>query len=131
MSLAKTWSESNFVTNWVSSTYRDKLQLSDSAACRKLQLKLAEMNLIDFCIMKEKKYALLESDVKVVVLHAADLLRYLDYLFQKAFSGVTQVKTKHMQRVHAASLKRCTSMPVNRQSSSFKHTISHSFQAQL
>ena len=66
MSLAKTWSESNFVTNWVSSTYTDKLQLIDSAACRKLQLKLAEMNLIDFCIMMDKKYALL--DVKVVVL---------------------------------------------------------------
>jgi len=25
----------------------------------------------------------------------ADLLRYLDYLFEKAFSGMTQVKTKH------------------------------------
>jgi len=32
-----------------------KLQLIDSAACRKLRFKLAEMNFIDFCIMKEKQ----------------------------------------------------------------------------
>ena len=31
------------------------LNLFDSAACRKLRFKLAEMNLIDFCNMKEKK----------------------------------------------------------------------------
>jgi len=33
---------------------------------QKLRFKLAKVNLIDFCIMKEKKYALL--DVKAVVL---------------------------------------------------------------
>jgi len=43
----------------------NKLQLIDSAAWRKLQLKLAEKSLKDFCIMKEKKYALL--DVKAAV----------------------------------------------------------------
>jgi len=88
----------------------NKLQLIDSAACRKLRLKLAEMN----CIMMEKKYALLECQGCRLT---ADLLRYLDYPFQKAFSGVTQVKTKHMQRVPAASLKWHTSMPVNHHSS--------------
>src|SRR6218665_885651 len=44
----------------------NKLQPIDSAACRKLRFKLAEMNLIDFCILKEKKYTLL--DFKAVVL---------------------------------------------------------------
>jgi len=29
----------------------------------------------------------------------ADLLCYLDYLFENAFSGMTQVKTKHTQSV--------------------------------
>ena len=32
-----------------------KLQLIDSAACRKLRLKLAKMKLIDFCIIKGTK----------------------------------------------------------------------------
>jgi|SRR6218665_2418156 len=35
----------------------------------------------------------------------ADLLRYLDYVFEKAFLGMTQVKTKHTQGVPAVSLK--------------------------
>jgi len=48
--------------------------------------------------MKEKKYALL--DVKAVVLQ-----HYLDYLFAKAFSGLTKIKAKHTQRVPAVSLK--------------------------
>jgi len=42
-----------------------KLQLIDSAACRKLRFNLAKTNLIEFCIMKDKKNAL---DVKAIVL---------------------------------------------------------------
>jgi len=46
---AKTGSESNFVTK--------KLHLIDShsAACRRLRFKLAEMNLIDFCIYEREE----------------------------------------------------------------------------
>jgi len=65
MYLAKTGSESNFVTNWISWTLQTakKLHLIDShsAASRKLQFKLAEMNLIDFWSRKEKKCGLLSS----------------------------------------------------------------------
>jgi len=69
-----------------------KLQLIDSAACRKLRLKLAEMNLIDFCIKKEKKYALL--DFNAVVLLLIFCMRYLNFLFEKAFLLLTQVDLK-------------------------------------
>ena len=44
-----------------------KLQLIDSAACR-LQFKLAEMNLIDFCTTRKKNYMYTLLDVKAVVL---------------------------------------------------------------
>jgi len=65
MYLAKTGSESNFVTNWISLTLQTakKFHLIDShsAACRKLRFKIAEMNLNDSYIIKEKKYCLLSS----------------------------------------------------------------------
>jgi len=48
-------------------------------------------------------------------------MRYLNYLFEEAFSRMTQ-------KALAVSLKCHTSMPVNRHSSSFSHTISHSLQ---
>jgi len=38
--------------------------------------------------------------------HTAALPRYLDYLLRKTFSGMTQVKTKHMQRLLPVSSKR-------------------------
>jgi len=50
--------------------------------------------------MKEKTYALLD-----VCYITADILRYLDYLFEEAFSGMTQVKTKDAQRMPAVRLK--------------------------
>src|SRR6218665_104863 len=63
--------------------------------------------------------------------HTAALLRYLDYLLEKIISLITQVKTKHMQRVLPVSSKRHTSIPVTRHSSSNSHIISHCFPNQL
>jgi len=57
----KTGSESNFVANWISLTLQTAKKLQLIGSHRKLRFKLPEMNLIDSCIMKEKKYGLLSS----------------------------------------------------------------------
>jgi len=65
--------------------------------------------------MTKKKYALL--GVKAACRLTAALLRYLNYLFEKKFSGMTQIKTKHTQRVYLSSAILST----------FSHTISNYF----
>src|SRR6218665_2843055 len=74
MYLAKTGSESNCVTNWISLTLQTvkKLHMIDShsAVCRKLRFKLAEMNLIDFSIYEGEEntvYCRLKADMRHLV----------------------------------------------------------------
>jgi|SRR6218665_1702522 len=84
------------------------------------------MNLTDFCVLKEKEYALLQVPKLHVVLQLPFCATIVDYLFEKAFSGMTQVKTKHTQRVCLSTTILARLVTISH-SSKIKWHIGHGF----
>ncbi|XP_043944978.1 zinc finger BED domain-containing protein 5-like [Protopterus annectens] len=88
---------------------QEKEQLIDVAADSTVRLKFLEMNLVEFWIMVEKEYTLIDSKAVGILLPFSTT-----YLCEKAFSAMTHIKIKHRGCLQALenNLRVCLSTTV-------------------